>query len=72
MGEECLLTYLCDDDEDDDVVVKTLYDDSKPDNMVIILGDFYDLRTLTNNYDVVTHIFTEFYKNGNIPEGFMV
>uniref|UniRef100_UPI0019552756 hypothetical protein n=1 Tax=Komagataeibacter xylinus TaxID=28448 RepID=UPI0019552756 len=30
------------------------------------------LRTVTNNYDVVMHIFTEFYKNGNITEGFMV
>lgn len=50
--------------EDDEI--RTFYDPTRPDNMVNMLGNFWDNRMIVDDFSLVRRAFTEFYLTGDI------
>ena len=50
--------------EDDEI--RTFYDPTRPDNMVNMLGNFWNNRMVVEDFSLVKRAFTEFYLTGDI------
>lgn len=58
-----MVTFLNEEDE-----VMTLSDLTQPDEMVLILGDYWSARQVTKNFDLVVKAFKEFFETGNVSK----
>ncbi|MEQ9743438.1 hypothetical protein ABRQ05_03915 [Pectobacterium actinidiae] len=56
-----LVTFLNEDNE-----VMTLSDLNKPDEKILILGDYWSAKQITKDFDLVVRIFKEFFDTGNV------
>ncbi|HEJ9057544.1 TPA: hypothetical protein SML50_001811 [Serratia fonticola] len=56
-----LVTFLNEDDE-----VMTLSDLTQPNEMVLILGDYWSAMQVTKDFDLVVRIFKDFFDTGNV------
>ncbi|NTY88826.1 hypothetical protein FCH33_18800 [Serratia fonticola] len=56
-----LVTFLNEDDE-----VMTLSDLTQPNEMILVLGDYWSARQVTKDFDLVVRIFKEFFDTGNV------
>jgi len=56
----------------DDYEILTPYDSDRSDEMVPILGDEWDNRSVTNDRSLVLSVFREFFDTGTVPPGTLV
>lgn len=56
---------------EDEYQVRTYWDSSRSDNEIMILGDCWPLRQITESFNVVITIFEEFVNNGNVSKKYL-
>lgn len=56
---------------EDEYQVRTYWDPSGNDDEVMILGDCWPIRQITENFDIVVKVFEEFTCTGNVSKKYL-
>lgn len=56
---------------EDEYQVRTYWDPSGNDDEVMILGDCWPIRQITENFDIVVKVFKEFTCTGNVSKKYL-
>ena len=54
------------EETDDDYMVRFYWDQSLPNDNLLILGDYWPERQLTKDFELVVRVFKEFFDTGNV------
>ncbi|MEI7206958.1 hypothetical protein WCT90_00400 [Pectobacterium carotovorum] len=53
---------------DDEYIVNFFWDQSLPDESILLLGDYWSERQLTKDFYFVVRVFREFFETGNVSK----
>ncbi|WP_313656157.1 DUF6911 family protein [Pantoea sp.] len=54
------------EETDDDYRVRFYWDQSRPNDKLLILGDYWSGQQLTKDFELVVRVFKEFFDTGNV------